>query len=962
MRRLLLEIALVAAVAVSGVTSTSAPAKADTTLNNWGQQTAAQSPSGRAYASMDYDSRRGRTVLFGGGTNSSQPNDTWEWDGSHWTTFFTNPAPSSSIGAGMAYESARGVSVLFDNGGNTWEWNGSNWNRRITANSPPARIWTSMVYDSARGVVVLFGGGGSLGAKFGDTWTYDGNNWTKMAPATSPAPRMTTAMAFDSARGVTVLFGGFGVNGRLGDTWEWDGTNWTQRNPSSAPSLRSQLAMAYDAQLGETVLFGGDHLAPFELGPINDTWLWDGTSWTRDWTAAVPIYRAGQAMAYDSGRSRIVLFGGTDELNPGTFYADTWEFGSDIATPAGYPALALPGTMSSFGSHPIGTTTAPGRFRIFGSGTGPTLISSISATGDFAVSATDCPIAPEPLAVNAFCTVQVTYTPTVCGLRTGSLIFADNSAAGSESILLEGGVLQPDCDGDLLLIAQKDVTVNATSPAGTTIDYRGLSLADEESTPPPITCSPALNSVFPIGTTLVTCSATDQDDVTSTVTASFHVTVNDTDLALTNVPSDISVPATTPSGAIVNYTPPTVLDEDANAPVVTCSPASGSMFPIAITTVTCTVSDAEDSPTAVTATFRVMVGDADLALTGMPPDVTVQATTASGAVAGYVMPKAVDEEAGATVTCDHNAGFLYPIGTTIVTCQASDPDDIPSTVTATFQVTVIDTDIGVSLPPDITVNATGPSGAVVNYATPTGGDEDGNDVPVTCTPGSGSVFAIGTSAVTCSAAPDSDDTPSTRSITFHVTVNDTDLALSSVADITAVATSSSGATVTFIPPSVIDEDSPTAAVTCNWPTTYTFAVGTTTVICQVTDYDDPPYPSTVQAIFHVIVIPDLKLASSTSPATATAHTTVTTTAAVTNIGAVSRKTSITYTVSFTDASGNTSVVATDKAVVSVSPGQTASRAFSFAVKSSTPAGTYTVVVAATDETGTVSLSSSFTVS
>jgi len=124
----------------------------------------------------------------------------------------------------------------------------------------------------------------------------------------------------------------------------------------------------------------------------------------------------------------------------------------------------------------------------------------------------------------------------------------------------------------------------------------------------------------------------------------------------------------------------------------------------------------------------------------------------------------------------------------------------------------------------------------------------------------------------------------------------------------------------------------------------------------------PSSSSTVQAIFHVIVIPDLKLASSTSPATATAHTTVTTTAAVTNIGAVSRKTSITYTVSFTDASGNTSVVATDKAVVSVSPGQTASRAFSFAVKSSTPAGTYTVVVAATDETGTVSLSSSFTVS
>jgi hypothetical protein len=963
MRRLLLNIALVAAVALGGVSSTSTPAKADTTLNNWGQQNAAQSPSGRAYAAMDYDSRRGRTVLFGGGTNSSEANDTWEWDGSHWTTLFTNPAPSPSIGAGMAYDTTRGVSVLFDNSGNTWEWNGSFWNHRVTTDSPPARVWTSMVYDQLRGVVVLFGGGGSLGAKFGDTWTYDGNNWTKLAPATSPAPRMSTAMAFDSARGVTVLFGGFGANGRLGDTWEWDGTNWTQRNPSSAPSPRFQLAMAYDAQLGKTVLFGGDHLAPFELGPINDTWLWDGTNWTRDWTAAVPIYRAGQAMAYDSGRSRIVLFGGTDELNPGTFYTDTWEFGSDIVTPAGNPALALPAIASSFMSLPIGTTTGPARFRIFGSGTGPTMISSISTTGDFAVAGTDCPIAPEPLAVTAFCTVQVTYTPTVCGLRTGNLVFADSSATGSESILLEGGVQQPGCDADLVLIAQNDMAVNATSPSGATIDYRGLSLSDlDEATPPPIVCSPALNSTFPIGITLVTCSATDTDDVTSTVTAAFHVTVNDTDLALANVPSDIAVPASSPSGASVNYTAPSVLDEDANAPAVTCSPASGSVFPIAITTVTCQATDPDDSPSSVTATFHVTVGDADLALTSMPPDVTVQATTASGAVAGYVMPKAVDEEPGANVTCDHNAGFLYPIGTTVVTCQASDSDDTPSVVSATFQVTVIDTDIGVSLPPDITVNATGPSGAIVDYVTPTGSDEDGSDVPVTCSPSSGSVFPIGISSVTCTTASDSDDTPTSRSITFHVIVNDTDLALSSVADITAIATSASGATVTFTPPTVIDEDSPTAAVTCNWPSTSTFAVGTTTVICQVTDYDDPPYPSTIQAVFHVIVIPDLQLAATTSPTTATAHTTVTSTAVVTNIGATSRKVTITYTVFFTDGSGHQSVVASDKAVVTAGSGQTVSRAFSFPVKNTTPAGTYLVVVTASDETGSVSQSSTFVVS
>ena len=943
-------------------------ASADTTVNNWGRQTPPQSPVGRVYAAMAYDSARGRTVLFGGGFGCcTEPNDTWEWDGAHWIGFVDNPAPAPSIGPGMAYDSARAVTVVFDNTGHTWEWNGQSWTQRTPATSPPARLWTAMAYDSVSHVTVLFGGSAGGGVVLGDTWTYDGTNWTKMAPASSPSPRNGIAMAFDSARGVLVLFGGRDGNGqRLNDTWEWDGINWTQRtanNSTATPYPRFWESMAYDAQLGETVMFGGDHLEPNLLGPINDTWLWDGTTWTRDWTAAVPIYRAGQAMAYESGTGRILLFGGTDEGNPGTYYNDTWEFGPGITTPAGNPSLTFPALSLYMGSHAIGSTTTSGQLRIFGGGTGPTYISAITATGDFAVGGTDCPIAPSPLAVGAFCNVQVSYTPTACSLRTGALVFTDNSATGSESINLEGGVQQTGCDADLALIATKDWTANATSPAGATINYNGLQLFElDESTPPPITCSPALTSTFPIGTTLVTCSATDADDATSSVTASFHVTINDTDLALTNVPADFTVPSTSSSGAIVTYAAPTAADEDSPAPAVSCSPASGTLFPIAITTVTCQVSDPDDSPSSVTASFKVQVGDSDLALINMPADISMQADYPDGAVTGFTMPKATDEEPGAAVTCDHNPGFTFPIGTTTVTCQAYDPDDIPNTVTASFHVTVFDSDIGVSGPPDITVDATGPSGAVVTYATPSGSDEDGTAVVVTCTPASGSIFPIGTNAVTCTNAPDPDDTPTSRSITFHITVRDTDLALAPVSDITAIATSSAGAAVTITPPAVIDEDSPLPVATCNWPTTYTYAVGTTTVLCQVTDYDDPPYPSTVQEIFHVIVVPDLQLAATTGPTSATAHTTVTTTAAVTNIGATSRKTTINYTVYSVDAAGNQTAVTTVKAVVTVNPGQTVSRSFAYAVKNSTPAGNYLVVVTASDDTGTVSQSSTFTVS
>jgi hypothetical protein len=80
--------------------------------------------------------------------------------------------------------------------------------------------------------------------------------------------------------------------------------------------------------------------------------------------------------------------------------------------------------------------------------------------------------------------------------------------------------------------------------------------------------------------------------------------------------------------------------------------------------------------------------DGDLALTGVPSNISVDATTPAGATASFTAPVATDEETPPGVTCDHTSGVTYPIGTTTVTCSTTDSDDIPSTVTASFTVTV----------------------------------------------------------------------------------------------------------------------------------------------------------------------------------------------------------------------------------------------------------------------------------
>jgi hypothetical protein len=171
----------------------------------------------------------------------------------------------------------------------------------------------------------------------------------------------------------------------------------------------------------------------------------------------------------------------------------------------------------------------------------------------------------------------------------------------------------------------------------------------------------------------------------------FTLTVNasaDTDLMI-STPANITVNAAGPTGASVSYTSPAVSDQDdTTTPAPACSPASGAMFAIGSTTVTCSASDSDDTPSTVRTNFTVTVNDTDLALAGVPADITTDATSPDGATVSYTAPTAVDEEPGASAICDHPSGSTFPIGTTTVTCSASDSDDTPERVSQSFVITV----------------------------------------------------------------------------------------------------------------------------------------------------------------------------------------------------------------------------------------------------------------------------------
>ena len=336
---------------------------------------------------------------------------------------------------------------------------------------------------------------------------------------------------------------------------------------------------------------------------------------------------------------------------------------------------------------------------------------------------------------------------------------------------------------------------------------------------------------YPLGATTVTLTVMDIAGASSTCTAT--VTVVDTIApSIVTCPADITVECTSPDGASVTFADPTVVDLCDPAPAVNCSPASGSTFPIGTTTVTCTATDASNNSS--NCTFSVTVVTAAPSIT-CPADITaVQCTSPAGASVTFADPTVSDVCGPApTVSCLPPSGSTFPIGTTTVTCTATDESN--SSSNCTFSVTVVDTaPPSITCPANITaVECTSPLGTVVTFAAPTVSDLCDPAPAVNCSPPSGSLFALGTTPVTCTVTDESDNF---SSCTFNVTVVDT--AAPSIicpANITAECTSAAGASVTFAAPTVSDLCDPAPTVNCSPASGSTFAIGTTIVTCTATD-------------------------------------------------------------------------------------------------------------------------------
>jgi hypothetical protein len=243
--------------------------------------------------------------------------------------------------------------------------------------------------------------------------------------------------------------------------------------------------------------------------------------------------------------------------------------------------------------------------------------------------------------------------------------------------------------------------IEATSAAGATATF-AASATDVADAAPRITYSKNPGTVFPIGTTTVTTTATDASG--NAAQGTFTVTVRDTTAPVVTAPANQTLEATSAAGATATFA---ATATDAVGPVTfSATPASGSTFALGTTTVTVTATDAYTN--AASTTFTVTVKDTTAPALTLPANQILEATSAAGAVATFAASATDAVTASPALAYSKASGSTFALGVNTVTVTATDAAG--NAKSGSFTITVRDT------------TAPAPTASLVNISK--GGDDE----------------------------------------------------------------------------------------------------------------------------------------------------------------------------------------------------------------------------------------------
>ncbi|XP_071953860.1 hyalin-like isoform X4 [Antedon mediterranea] len=449
------------------------------------------------------------------------------------------------------------------------------------------------------------------------------------------------------------------------------------------------------------------------------------------------------------------------------------------------------------------------------------------------------------------------------------------------------------CPGDIDIIGTSSSRVSWDAPT----------VVDDVDTGLTATCTSSSGSYFPVGSTTVTCTATDSDANTGQCTFTIQLLLEDNEMPIVVCRNDIS----TSSSSFRQYTwnDPTVSDNIDTGLSANCTPPSGSSFNGgSVTHVTCNATDSAGNTGSCQFTLTVLdtgnptvtcpsnivrnshtdqttvtwiasvqdYGDPDLSADCIPPsgssfrlgstdvictdragnigicafkitvnhnnnpyenpnvvcpDDVIRITTSDRVTVTWDDPSVTDNvDTGLSATCTPSSGSSFNIGSTDVTCFAT--DSVGNYGSCNLKVIVIDIDAPIVTCPFNMEEDTDGGQATVTWSDPSVTDNVDSGLSATCTPSSGSLFNIGSTDVACTAM---DTDGKTGSCKFTVSVNDAGDPTVTCPDNIEVYTDQ----VTWDDPSVSDNFDTGLPATCTPSSGSLFNAGSTDVTCNATD-------------------------------------------------------------------------------------------------------------------------------
>lgn len=237
----------------------------------------------------------------------------------------------------------------------------------------------------------------------------------------------------------------------------------------------------------------------------------------------------------------------------------------------------------------------------------------------------------------------------------------------------------------LVLLLPEYMRVQPRTREGQYAKYEVFAIGGEDPNPT-VTCEPASGSFFPMGITPVKCVAS--NIYGERASGSFVVNVRDEVAPELKLPEPIVVKAEMKEGSYVKFEAAAFDDIYGELPVE-CSPASGSLFPVGVTNVHCTATDPDLNIGHGIFPVEVIGELEPYPLDVIVPDRIVEdAWDARGAPVKFEVYVEGTKDREPVVTCTHESGQIFPVGDTVVACDAIDAWGMRGS--ASFTISVLD--------------------------------------------------------------------------------------------------------------------------------------------------------------------------------------------------------------------------------------------------------------------------------